>query len=799
MPKPPNAVAQAPAPARSIVPDASPAKVIANYRIDRTIGQGTYGKVKLGIHLVTGEKAAVKIIEKSQIKSPKQVARLQREIRFLKLLHHPHIISVYDVIETDAYIYILTEYAVGGELFDYIVSNKRIAEDEARRFFRMVVGAVAYCHQNAVIHRDLKPENLLLDENKSIKIIDFGFANNYKTDGSQLDTFCGSPFYAAPEMILGKKYTGPEVDIWSLGVILFAMLCGHLPFDVNGVSAVRSSNDSFFFLQDDNMKELYRKIASGKYAVPDHVSPTARHLMSRLIHTHPQTRATMRELLMHPWINSGYAYSVSAHIPARPAMGEPVTLDAGIVARLEAFGHKRESVEEAFARRQSRGRDRQHFETDGKVDDDDGGDDDGDGAADDAVLADGEEDVCATYFLVVEMLAREDRRRRAAAAARDAKRWWAAGTVGGAPTRDSVATCVELEDVGAGPGADIPASGATKNNISAASSADSNSSTSKPRPWYLPAPSTGQQPPSPPVLALHSQQTHSSQQSPRRTSQNNSQSQLPIGKQPASSIRDFLLGKFLASGKPAAGTNENDENLNTETIKRKPHHDHDQTIRRRARRQLICKSIIYSTFTNATHSLTQLLNKSQQGVLRFWSVNPFSEEVPGVSIFSIECEMDALQFQTEPSQLCKEQPATQPISTPPGENKRSKVIQAWVTDVIAQSRNTNDSTSSNYGDLTEDDTNALTAGVSDLRLAAGRREDPAVGGSRESSRSTGRGTDDISSSEGRKRIVSFHIEIVSRENSKECEVRFFAVAGDVAHIKKCAERLVWKLKEARKR
>ncbi|KAI9348629.1 kinase-like domain-containing protein [Obelidium mucronatum] len=274
--------------AQPYLSEAVPDIVVANYRLDKTIGQGTYGKVKLGIHIKTFERAAVKVIEKAQIKSSKQVARLQREIRFLKLLHHPHIVKVYDVIETDEFIYIVMEYAVGGELFDYIVANKRVKEREARSFFRMVLSAIDYCHKNAVIHRDLKPENLLLDSQKVIKIIDFGFGNNYKSDGSQLDTFCGSPFYAAPEMILGKKYTGPEVDVWSLGVILFALLCGHLPFD------------------DDNMKELYKKIASGSYRCPEYVPINAKHLIGRLIQVDPQKRATLEEALAHPWIHQNY-------------------------------------------------------------------------------------------------------------------------------------------------------------------------------------------------------------------------------------------------------------------------------------------------------------------------------------------------------------------------------------------------------------------------------------------------------------------------------------------------------------
>ncbi|KAI9143303.1 kinase-like domain-containing protein, partial [Paraphysoderma sedebokerense] len=257
---------------------------IGNYRIERTIGQGTYGKVKLGIHLQTEDKVAIKVIEKSNIQSAKQVARIQREIRFLKLLHHPHIVKVYEVYETPEQIFIVMEYVKGGELFDYIVTHKRVKEKEARMFYRMVLSAVDYCHKNAVIHRDLKPENLLLDENKTIKIIDFGFGNTFKPQGL-LDTFCGSPFYAAPEMILGKKYEGPEVDMWSLGVILFALLCGHLPFD------------------DENIKELYKKISSGTYTVPSYLSPDARHLIQRLITVDPKKRATLDEVMNHPWVN----------------------------------------------------------------------------------------------------------------------------------------------------------------------------------------------------------------------------------------------------------------------------------------------------------------------------------------------------------------------------------------------------------------------------------------------------------------------------------------------------------------
>ncbi|KAJ3177552.1 MAP/microtubule affinity-regulating kinase 4 [Gaertneriomyces sp. JEL0708] len=333
-------------------------KSVGRWRLERSIGQGTYGKVRLGLDSTTGEKVAVKVIEKSQVQSQKQVSRLQREIRFLRLLNHPHIVKVYDVVEHEDSIYIVMEYASGGELFDYIVAHKRVKEKEARSFFRQVLSAVDYCHKNAVIHRDLKPENLLLDESKTIKIIDFGFGNNFSSNGL-LDT---SPFYAAPEMILGQKYEGPEVDMWSLGVILFALLCGHLPFD------------------DDNMKVLYRKIAQGSYTCPDYVNPDARHLISRLITVDPKRRATLDEVLQHKWVNEGYSAPPPNYLPERPIIKDVSALDPGIVSRLLIFGYSHEDVSKAF----------------------------GEGAD-----FDKPNPVRATYFLLGEMVQREDARHRA--------------------------------------------------------------------------------------------------------------------------------------------------------------------------------------------------------------------------------------------------------------------------------------------------------------------------------------------------------------------------------------------------
>mmetsp|Transcript_19611 Transcript_19611/g.14326 ORF Transcript_19611/g.14326 Transcript_19611/m.14326 type:complete len:170 (+) Transcript_19611:361-870(+) len=158
------------------------------------------------------------------------VERVAREIHILKLIRHPNIIQLYEILENPTELYLIMEYASGGELFDYIVEKQRVKEKEACRFFQQIIDGVEYLHKLNIVHRDLKPENLLLDQNKNIKIVDFGLSNTYKT-GETLATACGSPCYAAPEMIAGKRYFGGNVDIWSCGVILFALICGHLPFE----------------------------------------------------------------------------------------------------------------------------------------------------------------------------------------------------------------------------------------------------------------------------------------------------------------------------------------------------------------------------------------------------------------------------------------------------------------------------------------------------------------------------------------------------------------------------------------
>lgn len=187
-------------------------KNIGQYVLGRTIGEGTFGKVKIGTHNLTNEKVAVKILEKERIKDIADIERVAREIHILKLIRHPNIIQLYEIIETPVKLFLIMEYASGGELFDYIVTQHRVKEPEACKFFQQILSGIEYIHKLGIVHRDLKPENLLLDDNKNIKIVDFGLSNTYK-DNETLNTACGSPCYAAPEMIAGKEYHGLKVDI----------------------------------------------------------------------------------------------------------------------------------------------------------------------------------------------------------------------------------------------------------------------------------------------------------------------------------------------------------------------------------------------------------------------------------------------------------------------------------------------------------------------------------------------------------------------------------------------------------
>ncbi|KAF2095469.1 Pkinase-domain-containing protein [Rhizodiscina lignyota] len=323
---------------------------LGQYQIVKTLGEGSFGKVKLAVHQVSGQKVALKIINRRKLVTRDMAGRIEREIQYLQLLRHPHIIKLYTVIPTPTEIIMVLEYA-GGELFDYIVQNGRMKEDKARRFFQQIVCAVEYCHRHKIVHRDLKPENLLLDENLSVKIADFGLSN-IMTDGNFLKTSCGSPNYAAPEVISGKLYAGPEVDVWSCGVILYVLLCGRLPFD------------------DEYIPALFKKIAQGQYAIPSYLSQPAVRLIKKMLVVNAVHRITIQEIRQDPWFNQDLAPYLQLPIqdfydtgvdpnraidprnlnPSNPAVVSQKLHDVVVGKLGKTMGYAKDDVQEALAK-----------------------------------------------------------------------------------------------------------------------------------------------------------------------------------------------------------------------------------------------------------------------------------------------------------------------------------------------------------------------------------------------------------------------------------------------------------------
>lgn len=306
---------------------AQPSK-IGHYILGETLGFGTFGKVKTAKHQLTGHKVAVKILNRNKIKNLDVVGKIRREIQNLKLFRHPHIIKLYQVISTPNDIFMIMEYVSGGELFDYIVKHGRLCEDEARRFFQQIISGVDYCHRHMVVHRDLKPENLLLDQNLNVKIADFGLSN-MMMDGEFLRTSCGSPSYASPEIISGRLYAGPEIDIWSCGVILYALLCGTLPFD------------------DEHVPTLFRKIRSGVFSVPDYLNESVVALLNHMLQVDPMKRATMKDIIQHEWFRK----DLPAYLfPTCPDSADGTsTIDYDIIGEVcDKFGVSEQDVHEAI-------------------------------------------------------------------------------------------------------------------------------------------------------------------------------------------------------------------------------------------------------------------------------------------------------------------------------------------------------------------------------------------------------------------------------------------------------------------
>ncbi|XP_059668775.1 CBL-interacting serine/threonine-protein kinase 23-like isoform X1 [Cornus florida] len=263
---------------------------VGKYELGRTLGEGSFAKVKFARNLETGENVAIKILNKEKVLKHKMIGQIKREISTMKLIRHPNVIRMYEVMASKTKIYIVLEFVTGGELFDKISTRGRFKEDEARKYFQQLINTVDYCHSRGVFHRDLKPENLLLDANGVLKVSDFGLSalpQQVREDGL-LHTTCGTPNYVAPEVINNKGYDGAKADLWSCGVILFVIMAGFLPFE------------------DSNLMALYKKIFKADFTCPPWFSSSVKKLIKRILDPNPSTRITIAEVIENDWFKKGY-------------------------------------------------------------------------------------------------------------------------------------------------------------------------------------------------------------------------------------------------------------------------------------------------------------------------------------------------------------------------------------------------------------------------------------------------------------------------------------------------------------
>lgn len=285
--------------------------LMQRYELGRLLGQGTFAKVYYARNLKTGQSVAIKVIDKEKVLKVGLINQIKREISVMKLVRHPNIVQLSEVMATKTKIYFIIEYAKGGELFNKVAKGK-LKEDVARKYFQQLISAVDFCHSRGVYHRDLKPENLLLDENGNLKVSDFGLSaliESKRQDGL-LHTTCGTPAYVAPEVISRKGYDGAKADIWSCGVILFVLLAGYLPF------------------HDSNLMEMYRKIGKGEFKCPNWFPSEVRRLLSKILDPNPNTRISIARIMENSWFRKGFD---SKSITTQREGKEVTPLDAGAV------------------------------------------------------------------------------------------------------------------------------------------------------------------------------------------------------------------------------------------------------------------------------------------------------------------------------------------------------------------------------------------------------------------------------------------------------------------------------------
>ena len=262
--------------------------ILSEYEEKETLGKGTFSEVKLGINKKTNEKVAIKILEKNKIKYNEDLTRLKREIHILRTFSHMNIIKTYEIKENKNNYFLIMEYCNHGELYNQIIQNKKLSEKEASYYYYQLINGLEYIHSKGIVHRDLKPENLLIGKGNILKIIDFGLSNFFN-EQNLLKTPCGSPCYASPEMVSGNKYNGFKIDIWSSGIILYAMLCGYLPFE------------------DKDNDELFKKILECKLEFPRFLSFNSKDLIKKILVTNPERRICINDIKKHPFFLKGKA------------------------------------------------------------------------------------------------------------------------------------------------------------------------------------------------------------------------------------------------------------------------------------------------------------------------------------------------------------------------------------------------------------------------------------------------------------------------------------------------------------
>jgi serine/threonine protein kinase len=300
-------------------------KNISHFILEQKLGEGTFGTVRLAKHISTKLNVAVKILLKSKIKEISDKIRVETEIKILKILRHPYIVQLYSVIQSNSSIYLIMEYCKGKELYEHIVKNKVLQENEACHYFYQLICAVEYLHKNNIVHRDIKPENIIINEEKEIKLIDFGLSNFY-IKNEMLKTSCGSPCYAAPEMICGKKYNCLPVDIWSCGIILFTMVCGYLPFE------------------DRDTNTLYKKIVDGRFVLPSNVSDGFKDLIKKILVVDPNKRYTLSQIKAHYYISSFHNKSNLKYYEGLILSNTIIPIDLEIVSLIEGYGYNKNEI-----------------------------------------------------------------------------------------------------------------------------------------------------------------------------------------------------------------------------------------------------------------------------------------------------------------------------------------------------------------------------------------------------------------------------------------------------------------------